>query len=323
MVPSLFSRTELGVRGDDPIVSAGSLRRSRVAIGTWQGGAARTPFHRHEDHHREGAATACMIHRLPALRIVQPGRRSVVAAHPARASRRLILLTTLAAAAGSPAALAEENECRRPPALSAGPSLALGRIVAPSRTAFVQDGLARPGCPDPSPACRERAYLVTGDAVILGKRRGGFVCAAYRSGTNESGRTGWIPAEAVSIAPPPPVTRDDWLGTWTRAAARIRVEPGTKPGSLTVAGDAIWGMGDPDRVSRGGIHTGEFAGTVTPAGDAVSFAVGESGALPVEAGSADDCKVWLRRIGAWLVVDDNFACGGVNVTFRGVYRRQP
>lgn len=49
----------------------------------------------------------------------------------------------------------------------------------------------------------------------------------------------------------------------------------------------------------------------------------ETGAVPVEAGNATDCKVWLRRLGPWLVVDDNLACGGMNVTFRGVYRRQP
>jgi hypothetical protein len=242
---------------------------------------------------------------------------------PARRSRRLILLAVLVAAAGGSGVRAEENECRRSPALSAGAALAVGRIVGPGRTAFVKDGLARAGCPDPSPACRERAYLVAGDSVLLGERRGAFLCAAYRGQKDDAGRVGWIPAEAVAVEAPTPVTREDWLGTWTRVEARIRVKPGDKPGTLTVAGDATWGAGDPDRVRRGGIHIGEFAGTVALKGDTVSFAVGEAGALPVEKGGAYDCKVWLRRIGAWLVVDDNLACGGANVTFRGTYRRQP
>lgn len=45
--------------------------------------------------------------------------------------------------------------------------------------------------------------------------------------------------------------------------------------------------------------------------------------LPVQKGGAYDCTVGLRRLGPWLVVDDNLACGGMNVTFRGVYRRRP
>ena len=43
----------------------------------------------------------------------------------------------------------------------------------------------------------------------------------------------------------------------------------------------------------------------------------------LETGDASDCKVWLRRVGPWLIVDDNLACGGLNVSFRGLYRRQP
>ncbi|KZB99429.1 hypothetical protein AU375_04347 [Methylobacterium radiotolerans] len=236
-----------------------------------------------------------------------------------------ILLATLALLAGP--AHAEENECRRPPSLASGPPPIFGRITAPGRTAFVKDGLARAGCPDPSAACRERAYLVTADPVILGERRGAYVCAHYRGAGDDMGRSGWLPAEAVAVEPSSTVAPADWLGTWTRPEARVRVTPGDKPvdkpGMLTFAGDATWGAGDPERVRRGGVHIGEFAGTVAPQGDAASFAVGESGALPVETGDASDCKVWLRRVGPWLIVDDNLACGGLNVSFRGLYRRQP
>jgi hypothetical protein len=242
----------------------------------------------------------------------------------ARRSRRTVLLAVLASAAGVSGGRAEENECRRAPTLSAGPVLALGRVSAPGRTAFVKDGLARAGCPDPGPACRERAYLVTGDAVILGERRGAFLCATYRSAKDDDvGRSGWIPAEAVAVEPAPPVAIEGWLGTWKQAEAQIRVTRGDKAGTLAVAGDATWGGGDPDRVRRGGIHIGEMSGTVVPVGDAASFAMGESGTLPVQKGGESDCKIWLRRLGPWLVVDDNLACGGVNVTFRGVYRRTP
>ena len=216
-----------------------------------------------------------------------------------------------------------ENECRRTPSLSAGPTLTLGRITAPGRTAFVKDGLARRGCPDPGEACRERAYLVTGDGLILGERRDAYVCATYRAEADGMGRTGWLPADAVAVEPPAPVAPEGWLGTWTQAEARIQVSPGQEPGTLTVSGGATWGAGDADRVARGGIHTGEIEGIVTPQGDSASFGMGEDGSLPIERADAADCQVRLRRLGPWLVVDDNLACGGLNVTFRGVYRRGP
>ncbi|MDV2985946.1 UNVERIFIED_CONTAM: hypothetical protein Q9R58_16660 [Methylobacteriaceae bacterium AG10] len=246
---------------------------------------------------------------------------------PRRGSRGPILLAILAAAAGAAQAQDREapakNECRRTPALSEGPALGFGRVVAAGRTAFVKDGLAQTGCPDAGAECRERAYLVTGDPVILGARRGGYVCASYRGAKGDLARTGWLPAEAVAAEAPAPVAPDDWLGTWTQAEGRIRVKPGDKPGTLSITGDATWGAGDPERVKRGGIHLGEISGTVAPEGDGASFAVGENGTLPVAKGGEYDCKVWLRRLGPWLVVEDNLACGGMNVSFRGVYRREP
>lgn len=246
---------------------------------------------------------------------------------PSRGSRGLVLVALLAATGAAAEAQDRpsptKNECRRTPSLSEGPALGFGRIVAAGRTAFIKDGLAQNGCPDASAECRERAYLVAGDAVILGERRGGYVCASYRGAKGDLARTGWIPADAVTTEPPPPVAPGDWLGTWSQAEGQIRIKPGDKPGTLSVTGDATWGLGDPERVKRGGVNMGEISGTVTPAGDGASFAMGEKDTLPVTKGGEYDCKVWLRRLGPWLVVEDNLACGGMNVTFRGVYRREP
>jgi hypothetical protein len=36
----------------------------------------------------------------------------------------------------------------------------------------------------------------------------------------------------------------------------------------------------------------------------------------------DICKLTLRLVGDFLVADDNGECGGVNVTFDGVYRKK-
>lgn len=45
--------------------------------------------------------------------------------------------------------------------------------------------------------------------------------------------------------------------------------------------------------------------------------------LPVQRGGAYDRRVGLRRLGPWLVDDDTLACGGMNVTVRGVDRGRP
>ncbi len=37
--------------------------------------------------------------------------------------------------------------------------------------------------------------------------------------------------------------------------------------------------------------------------------------------AGDVCRVKLWRLGSYLVAADNVRCGGMNVTFTGVYRR--
>ena len=44
--------------------------------------------------------------------------------------------------------------------------------------------------------------------------------------------------------------------------------------------------------------------------------------LPVETGrQGGECKVWMRRLGPYLVASDNLSCGGMNISFTGVYTK--
>jgi hypothetical protein len=49
----------------------------------------------------------------------------------------------------------------------------------------------------------------------------------------------------------------------------------------------------------------------------------------VDKGDDSDCKVWMQRLGPWLIVSDNQQCGGRSdgdsqgATFDGVYTRRP
>jgi hypothetical protein len=87
------------------------------------------------------------------------------------------------------------------------------------------------------------------------------------------------------------------------------------------SGEATWGAFDPERVKRGAINLGSFDATATPSASDVSFTVGEESTLPIDRGSESDCKVWMRLLGPYLLVSDNMNCGGMNVSFDGLYWR--
>jgi hypothetical protein len=233
---------------------------------------------------------------------------------------RATAAAALITAAGT--AHADDASCRGFPAISPNPSLTVGHIASREpRIHFVKDGLTQPGCPNRTPACGERAYLVPGDRVIVSTRLDAFVCVTYINAKG-SEWSGWLPADAVAYDNERPIASADWLGRWSRDEADISVKAG-KAGALLIKGDATYGARDPDRVKRGGVNTGTIEGEVTPARDSLSFAMGGDATLPVDKGGEFDCQVWMRRLGPWLIVDDNTNCGGLNVTFRGVYRRKP
>lgn len=219
-------------------------------------------------------------------------------------------------------AWADEGDCNGYNALSDGPEIALGRITdkAP-RTYFVRGKSDVKSCPAATVACRAKAFLVPGDRIMIGATTGAFVCVDY---VNAKGvdRAGWLPAAAVGRDNLPPVVLGDWIGEWTRDEANVKLKPGTRAGTIAVRGDATYGALDPDRVKRGAVNIGEIEGSIAAHGADLSFTMGANATLPVTKGDETDCKVWMRRLGPYLLVDDNNQCGGMNVTFRGIYMRK-
>ncbi|MGY4395232.1 hypothetical protein ACVWZA_000393 [Sphingomonas sp. UYAg733] len=186
--------------------------------------------------------------------------------------------------------------------------LSLARVSKAAKT-YLLHGKDRAGCPANSVRCRRAAYLVTGDPVLIDASAGAFVSVNYvaASGTMTQG---WLPATAVTRVAPLPPGSAAWRGNWQRDEASIDIKPTKRPGRLNIDGTASWGTHDPERVERGGIHTGELNGEATPVGDRLSITDGPDG-----------CAAWLRLVGPYLVVTDNLQCGGVNVSFSGIYRR--
>lgn len=164
------------------------------------------------------------------------------------------------------------------------------------------------GCPGPAAKCRQKAYLVPGDEVVTSRTFGEYVCAWYQPARGPE-TVGWLRADAVEAVPVSagyaPLTA--WLGTWNFYSSEVRLSRGRRANTLAVEGEATWVGANP-----GNVHTGELSGEATPAGEVLKL------------GGEDeyDCRATLRLVGPYLVVSDNKQCGGVNVTFDGVYRKK-
>jgi len=202
-----------------------------------------------------------------------------------------------------------------------GGTLGVARIAgARARVHFVRDrDKERPACPDASATCREKAFLVARDVVVTQPSTvPGFVCSTFANARGHE-TSGWLPADALEPLAPRPVTTASYAGRWHRTEAIITIRPG-KGAGLQVDGEATWGARDPGRVARGGVNTGELGGIGRFVGNTVLVA--EDGVKTFAAAPDTSCTVQMRLVASYLLVQDNGACGGANVSFTGVYVRR-
>lgn len=185
------------------------------------------------------------------------------------------------------------------------------------RLHFVNGGAAgRSECPGPHAACKAAAFLLPGDVVLTRPiQHKDHVCASF---ANSSGRetTGWLPSGALVGVEAKPVDEAGWLGTWRRTEAEIRITRGKSRG-LHVVGTATYGAGSKARVASGAVNTGEIEGPARRSGDVMLVA--DEDIASFDAAPNDRCVARLRRIGPYLLVEDNNNCGGMNVSFSGLY----
>lgn len=113
---------------------------------------------------------------------------------------------------------------------------------------------------------------------------------------------GWIPTarwNAADGAPQPDVL---WSGVWQNETAKIIVQS-MGNGQLDIRGHAVRDLG---------LGTGEIFGDFAIEGNPENGVLTGSG--------CDACKVSVRLLGSYLVVADNGGCGGMGVSFSGMYR---
>jgi hypothetical protein len=171
---------------------------------------------------------------------------------------------------------------------------------------YIYDDLSEK-CPQDE-SCRTKAYLVPGDKVVVSREFNNFACIWF-SPAKGLPTIGWLKAGDIRpVANALEVTLRSWLGKWKYGNNSITFTDNKLEGWLNVTGDAMWkGLGD-------NVHVGELDDRVEPKDGVVKVGENETGEYA--------CKVTMRFMGGFLVVADNMHCGGVNVTFSGVYIKQ-
>jgi hypothetical protein len=243
----------------------------------------------------------------------------------------LVRLLGLAAVLGAGAAAAQSpaRTCAGPFQIDENTPLRLMRVVASApRTHFIESRSEKlPSCPSSADACRRRAFVVPGDDVLAGPDQGGFTCVTYIAPDVKQVRgqfaetNGFLPSAALAEVAVSPPAFADWSGLWARSAeAEITIKP-WPDGRVWIDGHATFGALDPQRVRRGAINLGTLEGESRPVGHIVPLGVGYDGKLPPNRNDPGDCVARLRLVGRYMLVEDNAGCGGINVSFFGVYVR--
>lgn len=159
-------------------------------------------------------------------------------------------------------------------------------------------------CPD-GVNCKRKSYVIAGDEVIVQREYLGYSCVWFQP-KKGSETVGWLKSDTIKTRQEAVKPPRNWVGDWSHHGNEISIKesPG---GKLHVYGTAIWkGLGD-------NVHVGEIDYLEMPGPSVLKVGDGDN---------EYDCRVRLRRLGRYLLVDDNLNCGGVNVSFNGVYVRK-
>lgn len=206
---------------------------------------------------------------------------------------------------------------------------ALADIMTGARLAHLDSKGSQPllkgagaNCPADTPQCRLKATASAKDVLITSGDAGAFTCVALPVAKTGAVTIGYVPTARLTFVPSGPADDKGWLGKWTAPEKTIRIRDGQgATGALRIEGDATYGTLDPNIEKKGGVHTGNFTVDAVPAGNMLRFGSDSVATIPFDPASDKDCMVQIARAGAYLVVTDNKACGGANVTFSGIYKR--
>lgn len=174
------------------------------------------------------------------------------------------------------------------------------------------------GCPQGGDACAPASrQLHPGTVVIVTSTIGDMACASILGeAPNYPLISALLPKSALVTAD---YSGAVWTGSWRYSIEQQIVIKAAPDNQIIVDGTATWGMFDPLRVSSGGVNEGSFIATVRPKKGRVAFTQDYDETLLTYDSASTSCSVRMWQLGPYLAVADNNACGGMNVTFTGLY----
>jgi len=214
--------------------------------------------------------------------------------------------------AASAAQAADMRDCNAPSGNADLSNITLGEVTTP-KVGFVADESQKAGCPSADAKCQKKAFVVAQNMVLFdnGTAKTGYVCATYIGKTGRE-TDGWLPMAALkSVAAPKP----DWIGKWKRdTSANIEIKR-KSASAADLDGDAMW----PGQ--SGSPNVGDISVTIDPRQTVQGFGTASDEQTQTAYGKGDPqaCAVIMKQLGPYLFASDNNTCGGMNVTFSGIY----
>lgn len=153
-------------------------------------------------------------------------------------------------------------------------------------------------CPELSNQCIDKynQKIKSFDRLILGNKYKGFICS-YNIRTQSSG---WLPESIIKFQKQKPINCNEIVGKWHNDNDIIIKS--IKVNNFYITGNALWENGS------GSIHDGFFESNIFLK-SCEKFSI-----------SNNDCTVRFYFISDKLMIaQDNHNCGGMNVSFSGVY----
>lgn len=210
----------------------------------------------------------------------------------------------LAAVALPSLALAQSSACSPDDSDAYAQAQAM-TVKASSSTQPVHFQSEAKACPAKG-ACqwKQRSYLIQADTVLAGPERNGFRCAYYVTAKGKP-MAGFLPSANLEPAQAPRTLDLAFLtGRWVSGDNDITFSAAAN-GQIHAEGLATYASGTT-------VNTGDFSEDAKPGGEELRFGDSQDEA---------SCLVTVQRRGPYLLVSDNLRCGGLNVSFQGLYVR--
>lgn len=162
-------------------------------------------------------------------------------------------------------------------------------------------------CKHPTPETLkycQRSSFVPGTHLVMLFKQGKEACVAmntkFKGAVHET--TGWVALDGLKELPES-ASMNAWQGDWETASGTLNII--ISGDALEVKGEGAW-----QGPVATAVHTGDFRATAKT----------DSNTLKLTDG---DCTVNITKVGEHLIAHDNNQCGGMNVTFTGLYRKFP